>query len=559
MKTTKLFFLASIIASSSVCAQTLTDAIKQTTNEQFETADATFKSLVQNQPNVGEIYFYYGENYFKNSNMEMANKLYQKGVDMNASNPLPYVGLGKVQWFQGKEADAKANFYKATTLAKTYDFAVAKTITININLGKNSSVAKAKYSLNSEATVLSKIAEAYINADTKNLPEAFNLLNQAIKLEPFNPEIYILMGDAYLEQNDGTKAVEYYEKAANLDPQFVKATLRLGQLWNRSRNFPLALDMYKKASLVDSSFAPAYREKAEIYFRAGQYGNAVYQYKRYLQLNNNCSARGRYAGFLNQAKQYKESVDAATEALKCDSSNAYLYRYKGYSQFESGDYPNGLQTITKFFDKASKNPDVKIIPMDYEYRAKLLSKNNKDSLAIIDFKKALELQPEKTELNADIATSYRKMKKYADAIAAYKTKIAAGKPNANDYFGLGQSYYYSKDFANADSAFVQIIKSQPDLPFGYLWRAKANVQLDPGNKLWLAKPYYEQYIAKVKPEDVEKSKKDLADAYTYIGVYLINTKDNCAAKTQFKKVAEMDPANANAKKFLDSAEAKKCP
>lgn len=531
MKTTKLFFLASIVASSSVFAQTLTDAIKQTSNEQFETADATFKSLIQGQPNNGELYFYYGENYFKNGNLEMANTIYKKGSDLNATNPLPYVGLGKVQWFQGKQADAKANFYKATTLAA----------------GKN-------------ATVLIKIAEVYITAETKDCTEAFNLLAQASKLEPKNPEIYILMGDAYLEQNnDGTKAIENYEKAASLDPKSVKAILRQGQLWNRSRNFPLALDMYKKASLVDSSFAPAYREKAEIYFRAGQYGNAVYQYKRYLQLNNNCSARGRYAGFLNQAKQYKESVDAATEALKCDSSNAYLYRYKGYSQFESGDYPNGLQTITKFFDKASKNPDVKIIPLDYEYRAKLLSKNNKDSLAILDFKKALELQPEKTELNADIATSYRKMKKYADAIAAYKTKIAAGKPNANDYFGLGQSYYYSKDFVNADSAFVQIIKSQPDLPFGYLWRAKANVQLDAGNKLWLAKPFYEQYIAKVKPEDVEKSKKDLADAYTYIGVYLINTKDNCAAKTQFKKVAEMDPANANAKKFLDSAEAKKCP
>lgn len=521
MKTTRLFFMALMIGSLAMNAQTLNDAIKQTTNEQFETADATFKSLIQSQPNNGDYYFYYGENYFKNENLEMANNLYQKGMDVNATNPLPYVGLGKVQWRQGKQAEAKANFYKATTLAA----------------GKN-------------ATVLMRIAEVYITSDTKNLPEAFNLLTQASKLEPKNPEVYILMGDAYLEQNNGTKAVENYEKAATLDPKSVKATLRQGQLYNRSRNFPLALDFYKKASLIDSTFAPAYREKAEIYFRAGQYGPAVYQYKRYLQLNNNCSARGRYAGFLNQAKQYKESVEAANEALKCDSSNAYLYRYKGYSQFESADYANGLQTITRFFEKAALNPDIKIIPLDYEYRAKLLSKNGEDSLAITDFKKALELQPEKTELISDIASTYRKMRNYSEAITAYKTKIAAGSPNANDYFGLGLACYYSKDFANADSAFIQLVNSQPDLALGHAWRAKANVQLDPKNEKWGAKEHYETFITKVKPEDREKNKKDLIDAYNYLAAHYASKKDCANTKLNLQKVLELDPANAQAKKII---------
>ena len=267
-------------------------------------------------------------------------------------------------------------------------------------------------------------------------------------------------------------------------------------------------------------------------------------------MNNNCSARGRYAGFLNQAKQYKESVEAATEALVCDPSNAYLYRYKGYSQYESGDYANGLQAITSFFDKASQNMNVKIIPLDYEYRAKLYSKNAQDSLAVLDFKKAMELQPEKLELNTDIASSYRKMKKYPDAIAAYKVKIASGKPSANDYFGLGQSYYYSKDFANADSAFSQIVISQPDLPLGYLWRAKANVQLDPKNEKWAAKELYELFISKVKPEEREKSKKDLMDGYNYLAAYYASKKDCVNTKLNLQKVQELDPANAQAKKII---------
>lgn len=557
MKTIDTLLAAAILSSTAV-GQTLKEAIKQTTNEQFDNADASFKSLISKQPNIGEYYFYYGENCFKNEKLDQANAAYQKGVDMNASNPLCYVGLGKVQWYEGKQADAKANFFKATTLAKSYKYEnLGSELTMTINIGKNSSVAKAKYMLNSEATVLIKIAQAYIFADTKNISEALNLLEQAIKLEPNNPDAYIARGDAYLEQNDGTKAVENYEKAAALDPNSVIATLRQGQLYNRAKNYNLALDFYKKAGDIDSTYAPAYREKAEIYFRAGQFKNATANYKRYLELNNNCSARGRYAGFLNQAKDYKASAEAALEAQKCDPENDYLNRYLAYDYLELKDYANGLNSINTFFAKA--NQETKIIAQDYETRGQLYSQTGKDSMAILDFQKAISMDSTRKDLQMDIANAYMKMRKYKEAINVFDQRIKSGQGNANDYYGMGRCYYYSKDFVNADSAFAQIVKSQPDLYLGYIWRAKANVQLDPKNEKWQAKPYYEAFLEKLKQEEQERAKAYLIEAYTYLGVYYMNNKDFCTAKTQFKKIMDLDATNANAKKFMDSAEAKKCP
>ena len=58
MKTTKLIIGLLFTASSGVIGQTLNDAIKLTTNEQFESADAAFKTLILSQPNNGEYYFY---------------------------------------------------------------------------------------------------------------------------------------------------------------------------------------------------------------------------------------------------------------------------------------------------------------------------------------------------------------------------------------------------------------------------------------------------------------------------------------------------------------------
>ncbi len=519
MKKMRWSLIVAVIAVSGLSAQTLNDAIKQTRNEQFESAEAIYKKLISAEPNNGDLYFYYGENFFNNDqNLAMASEMYETGVERNATNPLPYVGLGKILWYKGDQEKAKASFFKATTLAG----------------GKN-------------ATVLLKIAEVYINADKKNLPEAFKLLAQAAKLEPKNPQVYLITGDAYLEQNDGTKAVENYEKAGSLDPKSVLAILRQGQVYNRAKNYSLAIELYKKASLVDSSFAPAYREKAEIFFRAGQFNSAVAQYKRYLELNNNCSARGRYAGFLYKAKQYAASIEAAKEAKKCDPNNVYLDRYIAYSAFESADYTNGLASSQAFFAKAS--PD-KVIAQDYEYRGRLNGKTGNDSLAILDYKKAIGMDTSKTELNNEMANSYMKMKKYKDAIELFKSKISNGKAGVNDYYSIGRAYYYSKDFINADSSFSKIIALQPDLALGYLWKAKASLQTDPDNKQWKAKEFYETFISKVKPEEIERSKKDLIDAYNYLAAYYASKKDCANTKVYMLKIKELDPTNAQAIKVL---------
>lgn len=522
MKTIKLFIAASLMAGS-MFGQSLNDAIKKTNNELFESADAMFKTLILQQPNMGEIYFYYGENFFRNeqpdrSHFDKANEMYQKGAEVNATNPFPYVGLGKVQWFNGKQAEAKANFYKATTLAA----------------GKN-------------ATVLMKIAEAYINAETKNLDEAIALLNLAAKLEPKNPEVYILTGDAYFEKRDGTKAVENYEKAGTLDPKSPRALIKQGELYNAAKNYNLALDFYKKANTIDSTYAPAYRAKAEIYNRAGQHGNAVAQIKKYLQLNNDCGARARAAGFLTVAKQYQDAVNAALEAQKCDSSNVYLYRYLAISYLGIKDYPNGAIAVDKFFQKAKVD---KIIAQDHETRGKLYAQTGKDSLAILDFQKAMTMDTAKKELVSDIANAYMKMKKYKEAIEMLMKKTEGGKGSINDYFSLARAYYQSKDFVNADSAGAMMIRLKPDMYHGYLQRAKANVQLDPKNEKWLAKEFYELYISKVKPEEAAAQKNDLVNAYTYLAAYSAFKKNCEDTKMYFQKVLDIDANNAQAKKFM---------
>ena len=520
MKYANLMIIAGVLFSGIVSAQTLNDAKRLTENEQFESAAKAFEQLIAAEPTNSSAFYYYGENYFQNDNAVQAKAMYQKGISVNVNSPINYIGLGKIEYINGNIAGATENFTKAKTLSQ-----------------------------NKSAEVLMEIAEVYINSEKKNIAEALALLNQAAKLEPKNPTIFMLIGDAYLEQNDGNNAIVNYEKALGLDKKSTKAILREGKLYSRAKNYNLALDYYNKAIEIDSTFAPAFRERAELRFRAGQSERAASDYKKYLALNNDLSAHVRFCEFEYVSKHYKSVCEECPKVLARDSSYINVYRIIGYGCYETGDYVNGLMYMNKFFAKAA-TAGKHFLASDYEYLGKNQIKNN-DSLGVENLLKALEIDSTRTDFYSEIAASYMKQKNYPKAIIYYEKKIAldTAKASANDFLKLGQCYYNLKEYTKADTVFARVIKVQPTSIYGYVYRARCNQQMDPEGKLVLAKSFYEKVI-EVGSADVEKNKKELIEANWYLANYYFIAKDYKTSKGYWQKMLELDPSNEKATKAL---------
>jgi len=536
-----LFLAASAIFISVIAhSQTLQDAIKLTNNEEFEKADKAFNTLQIAQPTVGNIYFYRGENSYNWGKTDSAQNTYQKGINVNALEPLNYIGLGKVQMANGDSKSAMDNFYKAKTISKGKD-----------------------------PVVLDKIAEAYIILAGKDqtsdlLKQAVDLLGQAIKLDPTNANYHLDLGDAYLAQNpsDGSKSIEEYNTAQSLDPKSVNAMLHMGRLWKNAMDYKASYDYFTKAIKLDSTYAPAHRELAELLYSEGRYDEAIAEYTKYLQLNNSLSARSRYGIFLFLAKKYDDAITQLQNVLSKDSSNIILYRLLGYSEYEKKDYKNGLVNMNKFFAK-SKGSKVKLLGSDYTYLGKLLSKNGQDSLAIVNLNQAVsvinnESSQDVIDIYQLIGQLYYKDENYAMAAVYYKKRVVARKEaaDANDYYFLGLALYNSKQYQAADSSFGKITTINPNLPIGYQWRARANSQLDSTQAL--SKPYYEQYIQKVG-NDTIKNKDGLIEAYSQLGYYYVLQKDKVNASASYRKILNLDPDNVNAKAYFESLKPKPVP
>jgi tetratricopeptide (TPR) repeat protein len=513
-------------------AQTLQDAMKYMDNEQYEKSESALKKIIAGDPNNGDNYFWYGENFFKTENLDSAKIMYETGLKKNPSNALCMVGVGKILWFQGKNDEAKKMFYSA-----------------GVVLGDRTN----KMTPQQKAIVCLKIAETYIIAPNKDLTEAINQINKAATYDQKQILVKILMGDALYEKNLGNSsdAIAEYKKAIEMDKNSVVPYFKKGVLYYQAKNPDAAMSELDNALKLDSNYAPAWRVKGDVYYYMNKLDKATDAYRKYLSINSgNCSARARYAAFLYLAKKYKECIDECQSIQKagCNGINL-LNRLMGYSYLELGDCAKAMEILDIYF---SKQPESNTIYPDYENYAKAEQKCGKDSLAIVWYKKALMKDSTKTDLYTEIGNIYKKQKKYGDAAAAYKMKVDKGgkNVNVNDWFFLGQAYYYNNEYGKADTAFAKYCEIQKDISYGYMWRARANAQLDPENKTWGAKPYYELAILKSKPDE---NKKDMDEAYFYMGLYYYKSmKDVSSAKCCFQKVVELNVNPDKTKKGEES-------
>jgi tetratricopeptide (TPR) repeat protein len=515
MKKTTLAML-SLFMSWTAGAQTLKDAIRYSDREQYEKSKGILQNLVKTDLKSTDQYYYLGDLYYKNEQYDSARYWFKQAVKLNENSALNYAGLGKVTYAENP-TEGKANFDKAISLAKK------------------------------DGRVYAALAEYYLAAEKPAVDLAIQYATKAVEIEPKNASLKLVLADAHLANNDGSSAMAQYKAAANLDPKSPLPQWKIGKLYLGAKNYDLGMQHFKEGLELDAEFAPIYREMGELYYRAKKFDKAIESYKQYLELRDkNDEANFRYASFLFLNEDYTNALNILNDLDKRKYANPILYRLIGYSYYETKNYDKAKDALDTYWKKADTR---KTITQDYEYYGKTLAKKGQDSLAVDFLTKALERDTSKKELYGEIANIWFLAKRYDKAALAFGKKIEAyketAKPTAlaNDYLSMGRSYMFARSFVEADSAFAKVVELKSDLPIGYLYRARASANLDPNQSQALAKPHYEKYIELAKA-DAEKNKRDLVEAYTYLGsYYLFVSKDKSKADEAWSQVRVLDPSN----------------
>jgi tetratricopeptide (TPR) repeat protein len=467
--------------------------------------------------------YYLGLGYLRVGDTTKAQQAFEKGVSMNEKDGLNHAGIGHVKLSQKNSTEAKTHFDKALSVSKS-----------------------------KKADVLKAVAQGY-QVDSKYVLDAINLLNKAKTLDAADPEVHILLGDAYLMQNNGGESVSSYERAASADPKSGKANFKIAKVYQRSKNTDMVMENLNKSIAADPEYAPAYKALGEAYYVDKKANDAVAAYEKYLGITENAGqAKYQYAFFLIMAKRFDQANEIFKEVINSPNASPTALKYYAYSLLEKdttrASAEQARPLLDQYFQKA-KPEDIQ--GSDYAYYGKLLLELKEDSLASESFAKSLELDSAQQEIWQLHGDTYLKRKKFPEAVDAFRNLMALRKqPLSQDLWSLGRAHYFNDQYAEADSAFTQLSEKQPKVTFGYLWAAKARARLDSLGEQGSAIPMYERFI-EVAQTNPEKNKKDLIEAYDYLGQYALHKKDNVLeAKSFFEKVLALDPANERAKEFM---------
>lgn len=476
--------------------------------------------------------YYLGLGYVRLGKLDDAIKAFDKGIAIKEKYGLNYAGKAHALILQGKSQEA------ASLLQTALDRARGK-----------------------DAEILTAVAAAYL-ADPAGLENAIQLLKKAKTIEGANRETHMLLGDAYLMQNNGGESVNSYEWAAKADPSWAKPHFKIAMVFDRSKNHDMVIESLNKAISTDSLFAPAYRKLGEMYYVRKEADKAVKAYEKYLAITENPGdARYQYAFFLIMAKQFDKANKIFETVIHSAHVPLIALKYYAFSLLEQDTARKNAEQARPLLEKymAKLKPE-EVQAADHAYYGKLLLKLNEDSLASVSFARSLELDSTQQDILKIHGGNLLRNKRFAEAAEAYRQLITLKEsPLLQDLWYLGQAYYFDEQYVNADSTFNKIFGRQSieKLPYQVLlYSARSKANIDSTMSEGLAKPMYEALLERIS-KNIAKYETEAIEAYTYLGAYYIHEKEDIAtAKGYYEKILELDSSNPTAKEFMKTISVK---
>jgi tetratricopeptide (TPR) repeat protein len=589
-KTSLIFALLTLCCVAGLRAQTLEEALRAMNNERYDRADSILQKLAKSAPS-SKVYYRLGENTLLNffadtisNSLKVsaaeAKQQFEKGISLNANDPLNYVGLAKVASYLGDKPTAEQMRLKAKSFLLPYK--------------KVSKIPNPQ----EYAYTLAKLAESYIVFDRVDTTLALPLIREALTIDEKNSTIYIIQGDIYLLVNNGSLAIKNYNRAQDCDLKSPIANMKIGSIYFKGRNLMAAIPYYEQAIALDKNFAPAYRELGQLYSMAGRFKESKDNFENYLRLTNqNIPAKIRYVNALFYSKNYAEVIKNVEDIFAVDKSRTYLNRIAGYSSYEEGNYAKALTYMDNLF---ANLPADRILKKDYIYYARIIMKKNQNypkMLVELDKAKAdLDKVKEKNEslkgsakekekvdegpyvakvaeIQSSIDASEKELPKayeayekaitfgdedlnliqekannhylhrhYSDAAGTWRRLINTGKGSEENYLQIGKAYYQGKDYDKAEEVFTELTNKFPNYIPAYLWDANNAVAKDPDSKLGLAKAKFSALISKASSDSV-KYANEIFDALRYLGYNALQENNYDAAKAYYSRMLNLDVNN----------------
>lgn len=544
----KLKLILSLFAAAalSASAQSYKDGIEYFKADQRDNAKTLLERNLNNaDTDKAQAYYYLGQIAVLDtvatdgSNLAVAEDFFQKGLAANPSSALSKVGMGELALLKGDENAAKQAFEEAVKINKK------------------------------DAVVLTAIGRAYFNTDpVKYAKQIEKYDQQAFKANSKCPDIFMLRGDREAANREWGTAASNYENAILYSKDLPEAYVKYANAYFNV-NPEFAINKLKEILDINPNSALAQRELAEKYYQNDQWALAAQAYGEYVKNPNHFTEdEVRYSVLLYYGKHYDESL-ALTEKLLAGNPDFFqafqLNRINFLDKKELKDYAGAELQAEKFFAGGERGY-AKFSATDYTSYGEVLQELGKDSLAIIAYEKAIEINPTKGDNYKALSSAYSGAKNYVRAAEVFQKYIDLGDYVTNDLVTLANRYQNvaatsepgTEQKTNAINKAIEtidlVIAKVPDNHIPMRNKARMYMVKNDNKPSQDMVDTYAKMIEllDVDPANLQKRVDDYREAYQMTASFYIENEDLPKAVEYYEKMYSLDPENQPLRDYIDN-------
>ncbi|MGE0435039.1 MAG: tetratricopeptide repeat protein, partial [Planctomycetota bacterium] len=300
--------------------------------------------------------------------------------------------------------------------------------------------------------------------------EVLDALDQAVRLEPTNPDHRLWRSEARRKNGDLRGAIEDADVALRSPDPSIRydAYVNRGIARSMSDDAAGAISDYSEAIKLDGTRFNAFNLRGELFSRAGQLDEAMRDHDRAVACADaDATAWGNRGITLNALERYDEAIESYTRSLELDPTSTLSLLNRGVSYHRSGRYQQAIADYTRGLQI---DPDDEMM---HTYRGLTLQAMGRWQDALKDFEAILRNDPDNP--NGRLGRSAIRMDHQDDlrgALDDLTVALRSVPENVNAWHNRALVYLRLGEYAHAISDLDRVMTLTPDNEQALLLRAQ---------------------------------------------------------------------------------------
>lgn len=286
--------------------------------------------------------------------------------------------------------------------------------------------------------VLQHMIDGQLYLDQGDFAMAIIEFQEAQRIEPNVPSIYISLSECYWHLNKSERAMEYLDAGLDIDPLNIEVLEFKAEQYFRLQQLDNAEIIYKKLQLADPDESDYDLALGDLSRLQKKYRAALEHYEVAYSKTEDVTALELAADLSHRLREFEKAESHYSKLLKLDSLNV--------------DYLSAFSDVKVQLGKAE------------------------DAVKMV--RRVIDIEGSSIERQIQLGVLYGEVGKDDEAIETFRGLLEMDSTRATALHFLSTIYREKQDYNNAHKYAADLIEFQPDNPQGYVNGALAALESD---------------------------------------------------------------------------------